>query len=287
MDKLSTIKGIIKAFKNFYVYPLDRLGLLRKSVVTYHLRNGVEIKAHTKSLDKWVIAEIWALNHHQYFPPRMKLRKNSVVIDIGAHIGAFSIFAAKSGERIKVYAFEPVPENFHLLTENIRINKLQNQIKAFEFAVSGAKGHETIFLSDTATNSMFIDKGKGKIDVESLTLNDIFDLNNLDQCGLLKLDCEGAEYEILFNTPKDYLQKIDVITMEFHHFDSIEYNCLDLKRYLQNLGFEVEIVRGNVSTHKGTLRAKNKYMHAWKEHILDNHTSKARWLRYPLGEWKR
>ena len=53
----------------------------------------------------------------------------------------------------------------------------------------------------------------------------------------MKIDCEGAEYEILYNTPKEYLDKINSITMEYHENGDIQ----ELRRFLKKANFNVSV----------------------------------------------
>jgi hypothetical protein len=82
----------------------------------------------------------------------------------------------------------------------------------------------------------------------------VFDGLDLESCDLLKLDCEGAEYGILFNAPPELLQKIQRIVLEFHE-QVTEYTRADLVRFLQVQGFEVDVFENAVHANLGYLRA--------------------------------
>ena len=72
-----------------------------------------------------------------------------------------------------------------------------------------------------------------------ITPLDIFDENGLERCNLLKIDCEGAEYDIFYNTPAEYFDRIDRIRMEYHNRTIPEYNIKDLTRFLKKMRFEM------------------------------------------------
>ena len=75
--------------------------------------------------------------------------------------------------------------------------------------------------------------------VECITLENIFDENRITNCDLLKLDCEGAEYDILMNTKKEIFEKIKLISLEYHNI--INHDGYELKKFLEIVGFLVAV----------------------------------------------
>jgi len=195
-------------------------------------------------MDSVPIIETWYLS--EYLRELKFLEEVSVVVDIGAHIGTFSIFAATRFKEAKVYAFEPEPSNFKLLKENIQINKLEERITPFNLAVGGGTGkqielhyHPTSLASSSTVYSMRTEETASAVKVNSISLKDIFQENKLSHCDLLKMDCEGAEYEILFSTPQRVLNKIKSISLEAHGGGDIP----ELKSHLEARGFHVKLAR--------------------------------------------
>ena len=84
-----------------------------------------------------------------YRDGRALLQAGSTVIDVGGHIGSFSIFSALVGARAIV--LEPVPANFELITANIRLNNFQAQIKAINAAVWSSAGEQSLGVADDST----------------------------------------------------------------------------------------------------------------------------------------
>ena len=81
--------------------------------------------------------------------------------------------------------------------------------------------------------------------------------NHLERIDLLKMDCEGAEYEILYSTPPSHLERIAAIRMEYHNLDSHERNVEGLKRFFTGSGFTVTHVKPFSGTN-GTLWAERE-----------------------------
>jgi len=128
-------------------------------------------------------------------------------------------------------------------------NKQLNDTKkiyCFNKAVCGHNGIIEIFFdkTDSFTTSATIvndniNDDLQSIDVQCLTLAEVFKENNINNCDLLKLDCEGAEYDILFNTPKEILIKIDQMAIEVHSGKNEKENLYSLKEFLLKFNFKL------------------------------------------------
>jgi FkbM family methyltransferase len=157
-----------------------------------------------------------------YDVSNIDFKEGDVVIDIGGNVGIISIFLAKKFPFLKIYAFEPVKENFENFKRNIRLNKIPDGIISVE-NLAVTKDARTVNLNIDMTNSggsnLYVAKEVDSFqsgDVQSVTLEDIFEKFALKSCKLLKIDCEGSEYEILYNTDKDILKKCKHMRGEFH-----------------------------------------------------------------------
>jgi len=141
------------------------------------------------------------------------LNLTGTVIDIGAHKGIVSCYIAKKYPNVKVLAYEPVKENYEAMLENIHRNNIKNVIP-HNLAVT-SDGRDVKIYTDPINNSGGSSLyGEGNYQkVRSTTLADIFAKHKIDRVSLLKVDCEGAEFEIL-DTP--LLEKVDRLRGEFH-----------------------------------------------------------------------
>jgi len=176
------------------------------------------------------------------------------IIDIGAHIGGFSIYAAVNGQA--VFSYEPDTRNIAKLRENIKINNLKN-VFYFEKAVNATGERVTFYFSQNSSeNSLFeTNKGLPHTEVEGITLKEIFEANSIEKCNFLKLDCEGAEYEILLSLPAEYYSKIDKIALEYHDHLYDKKSLKDLVYILSFNSFRISrVARG--AWYTGILHAK-------------------------------
>ena len=184
--------------------------------------------------------------------------KNSVIIDIGSHIGSFSIIASKKYTDSKIFSFEPSPNNYSLLKKNMNLNKTKN-VKIFNKAVtSHTKGIEIFFNPlNSALNTMYGKNGKSAR-IPSTTLKNIFTKNKIRKCNFLKMDCEGAEYDIILNTPVSVLKKIDTMVIEYHNPEYFgikekKYTPKNLINHLKESGFMCKV--DQVKSYQGVITA--------------------------------
>ena len=123
------------------------------------------------------------------------------VVDIGANIGYYTLLAARRvGLHCRVYAFEPEPYNFKILTENIRLNGYNNVI-AIQKAVSNESGTAPLFLSPRGDGWHGLlspkDYSKEAIAVKTVTLDEFFETEGCPAIQVVKMDIEGWEIEAL------------------------------------------------------------------------------------------
>lgn len=150
------------------------------------------------------------------------LQPGMTVIDIGAHIGYYSLLFAKLvGPRGSVFSFEPLPANFALLEKNVRLNNL-HWVTPLNLAVFSRPGQITITVPDDQPNpgsaSVRADHGAQKFDVNAITL-DAFCVSRRLRPDFLKIDVEGAEQEVLLGARATIQGHRPKILIELHHFD--------------------------------------------------------------------
>ncbi|MGC9079972.1 MAG: FkbM family methyltransferase [Nanopusillaceae archaeon] len=160
--------------------------------------------------------------------------KDKVVIDIGANIGDSPIYFALNGAK-KVIALEPYPYSFNFAIRNVKENNLENKIILVN-AGYGKDGELLIdenFKSNGVTELKSFEKGK-KIKIYSL--KSLIEEFHLDNDLILKMDCEGCEYNLL-NENNSILGKFLQIQIEYHY----GYKSLLVK--LKNSGFSVRYTK--------------------------------------------
>lgn len=216
-QKIILLFKSIKILKNWYMYPLVYFSLIKKEIVIFETRNGIKIKLRSNSTDFMAFTHVWLIK--EYHNENFTIKNNDVVIDIGAHIGLFSLYASNYCLDGKILSFEPVKENFSLLKQNINLNNKKN-ISFFNCAVSSKNELVKVFLDDDDSGHTLFSSGTNFEKVQSKSLEKIFIENGIEHCDLLKLDCEGAEYEIFETLPHELFSKIQKIVIEYHFADT-------------------------------------------------------------------
>ena len=142
---------------------------------------------------------------------------------------------------LSVFVYEPEEKNFKTLSENIKQNHLDQRIHAINAGVGGVAGKRKLYLSESPYHTIFQNvEGQASVEISCVTLRDVFESNRIDQIDLLKLDCEGAEFEILQNASDDYLRRIQEIKMEYHNRGDNDIN--KLKEFLEQKGFRTVLL---------------------------------------------
>lgn len=163
------------------------------------------------------------------------------VVDIGAHKGFFTTYVASRLPNAKVFSYEPIKTSFVALRKHVLQNKMRN-VRVFNFGVAEKAGEREINISNSSTdNSFYTEIGSdmiGMTTIKCTTLLDILKSNKIKKLDLLKLDCEGAEFEILMSSSKTTLGKVKEIRMEYHDIDK-DKNISKLKKFLKTKGFVV------------------------------------------------
>lgn len=241
-----------KIIKNWYAYPLCYFNLIKDPTV-FHISNGPDllIRSPNKFTDIHIFTEIWI--DGEYDEHDFEINSNDTIIDIGAHTGFFSLKAATMCTKGKIFSYEALPANFEMLKKNLKLNAISN-IHAKNIAVSKNNGKCKLYLKHDSTNSL-VKKAENFIEIPTVNLEQIFDENNLNDCDLLKLDCEGSEYDILFNTNSKTLKKIKKICMEYHVIPEHNYTDKELISFLELNNFKVK--KKNISKNTGMIFAIN------------------------------
>jgi FkbM family methyltransferase len=173
------------------------------------LRNGLKVYLSEHPHDIVTVFLVFVREDYGQVEP------GSTVVDIGANIGIYSLYAA-CGKARRVMAYEPNSQAFHQLAKNIEANHLERVIEPYQYAVTGLKGDRVRFpLKSSMYNAILPETSGEEYElVETIDLPTI--LGELEQADLVKMDCEGAEYTILLEAGPDVCRKIKEIRMEYH-----------------------------------------------------------------------
>ena len=203
--------------------------------------NNIKIHYRTSSSDMILIYEILLKSKYKreyFFPEELKPK---VIFDIGGNIGITSIYLASVFPDALIYTFEPLKENFELLKKNT--TQFSN-IEIFNFGLGAENGSFKLYLSDDKENYggvSFYSEVEGNLsepftECKVKNINDVIQEHNISSVDLIKIDTEGAEYDILTSMTDEFLKKTSWITGELHGNRDFE-----LLNYLNNLGFSISL----------------------------------------------
>lgn len=224
--------------------------------------NGKHLEILIRSdADASVFFEVFEDREYGLLDDVIKNAKNPI-IDVGAHVGMFSLYAAVLNDKIPIYAYEPDPENFKTLKSHFTDNRIFN-VYPKNLAISSVSGQRVLFLKhDSHNHSLFSDENdekEQKIFTSSLSqiLEKIRELNDTDVCDLLKLDAEGVEFEIFENAEKSQIRSFNNIYMEYHEL------CEDMKgetirKILEKASFKTRLIPSKYDSRFGFIYGKKQ-----------------------------
>jgi len=175
--------------------------------------------------------------------------KNYNVIDAGANIGVFSLYAAKLGAK-RVYAFEPVKETYKILKENIRINNMENIIVPVNMALGDSAGKSTIFFDEAGEGTAsLLQEGlermpkKKRSQKVRVTTIDSF-MGGKCKTGFIKMDVEGYEEKVLLGARKTIRKYKPVLSFSAYHKKDDKKRLPEVVRRIRK-DYSIRLIHGS------------------------------------------
>jgi FkbM family methyltransferase len=246
---IPTLLGGVKSWGAIARLPFHKAS---SQPIRVELRDGCQFLVRSL-MDLWIVKETCLDRIYEESP--LLLGKDSVMVDIGAGLGDFTVHIACTYPGCRVYAYEPFAESFRLLEQNLALNDMTGGVQAFPLAIGARSGPMRLqTATGVAVRHSTAASGEASgspatIRVDGLSLDDAFRRLGFSRCGLLKVDCEGGEYDIFFHASPGTLKKIGRIAMEYHD-GMTEHSHGELVAFLTRHGFSVRTrpnpVHGNI-----------------------------------------
>lgn len=227
--------------------------------------------AYRDDSDLSVIDEFFVDKMYKSVEPIISAAKFPI-LDIGAHIGLFSIYARLLNPTVPIIALEPEPDNYKLLKNNLKLNNIKNVIPIHTAIVTGKESNTKLYLSkNTHNHSTLLDPRfhgddtcvipahagiQSSIAVPAINLAQLIEENKIKKIGLLKMDIEGAEFAILRSLDFSVFSKIQNMAIEYH--ESKHNKRADLENIIKPHGFSVEHFPNKFDKRFGLLICRNK-----------------------------
>lgn len=202
--------------------------------VNFSIENR-DFKALVPDDQYWISIKDILLNREYEYLPEFELKnfEDGTIVDAGAHVGLFSLVASCFAE--KVIAIEAHPINYRLFEINITKNQLQNKIIPLNKALVGKKIHKVrIYEGEHSGGSTILGGNKLAYECLPVTLEEIVEAYG--KIDLLKIDIEGAEFDVFENSPTSIYKEIGAIFGEIH----LNYGDISsIVQILEDAGFDV------------------------------------------------
>lgn len=237
--------------RNWPAYLLHKWGIRKQEPFVLNSLNGVSVEIPNRMMH--TAKEVFFADDYRFDAIRSTVLNYSnypVVIDVGANVGYLSAFTFTRFPNAKVISVEPLPKNLALLKQNQQLNSSFDWT-VFEGVLAGEEGQLNIQFDNsddysTSASMYGLDNGDDSLAVKSLKLNSLMAQHEVSDIHILKLDCEGAEYDILYSLGEDDLKRIGFITMETHQINTEKMNRDAALKWLQVRGWETQLIRSKV-----------------------------------------
>lgn len=215
--------------------------------------DGYRIAYRLHSVDREVLGHSFDADIFFAAIPGYALPADGVVLDVGAHIGTFSVLAAARVPRGRVYAIEASRETFQLLHVNVALNHRHNVV-AEHLALADADAEVALYHDPEGNYGHTITKplSPSMERVRGESLETFMRTRGITSVALAKFNCEGAEFRILLPASRETLRRIQKMIV-LYHCDLVQDSARTLRDHLAAAGFAIEV--RNESAERGWMIA--------------------------------
>jgi FkbM family methyltransferase len=257
---LSSLRYVYKART---ILGLTNIPLIKISVPKYGYRFFCPINVNKDDFINMTIREEEIIQHFQ--PCR-----GDIVVDIGAHIGRYALIASKRvGENGRVVAIEANPDNFQMLNSNVELNQLTN-VKSLNCAVYSQETKIKLYLAGERTgqtiyNTIMVERaneGREKfVEINANTLDYLLQLQSISEVNWIKIDVEGAEYEVLRGATSIISHSKDIsLLIEVHNLSGSNTTLYEpIVEFLKKYNFKIDFEKTYDGGEKHLIARKQQY----------------------------
>jgi FkbM family methyltransferase len=220
----------------------------------------IKVRFRKNTEDEKVLAD--SFDHDIFYKelPYLKVSGLPVIVDVGAHIGTFSLYSTLKFPTAKVFSFEASGETFSLFNENVEQNNLGKKIKGFHRALCSSDKPVTLYhnlIDGNWGHTISKEVSSSYEIVPGIAFSTFAATEKIEVIDLIKFNCEGAEYDIILNSPISLLEKIKCAVILYHNDLVEEGSSVDqLTQKLSAAGLTSIFL--NQSRDRGWIIAVNK-----------------------------
>jgi FkbM family methyltransferase len=255
-ERRRQVRAVRAAFQRYPV--VIALGLLWKHLPLPATEKVLETRRGTRLLVPLVrdagalhaALQVFAFDAYAY---EWTLEDEPLVVDVGGNIGAFPLWLAESYPNVRGLCFEPDPDAYLFLKRNLALNG--TAIQPRQAAVSDRSGTSVLFreLPGSGVSSLHPDieerAYRDSVTIDVVGFDELIEEIN-DEVSLMKLDCEGSEFEIVQRTRPSSWRRVRRVVVECHRLRGHSVN--ELESRFGELGFQV-VKRSVINPAEGTL----------------------------------
>jgi len=226
-----------------FIRPGKKIMVLLKSGLKFYVTNLLDLHIIKETIFDGVY------NFNYKLSPK-------IILDVGAHVGDYSIYMGLEYPKAKIFAFEPNPKTYKILVENIKVNGVKN-VTTINLGLSNRSQKEKLYLQLASGMTSVYKKENhsfSSVSINTLSLADFLRKYSVNSVDIMKVDCEGAEYKIFLGLPKNTLSQIKNITMEYH--DGLAKNShVDLVKLFRKSNYNLTTQASKYEKSIGILKA--------------------------------
>lgn len=193
--------------------------MLRRADELTFVAGGLQVVCPNRAGARFAVFELFTDDSYRLPWFTRGLRHDPVVLDLGGHIGSFSLAVARLFPQARVDTYEPTPFTSGYLRRNVELNDLSDRVRVFEGAISARAGVLVMAICDdgSAHNGVMLvgSPGTSSVEVPTSGLDDVFAAAP-GPVDLVKFDIEGAEYEAILESSPDLWRSVSRVVMEYH-----------------------------------------------------------------------
>ncbi|RJQ37764.1 FkbM family methyltransferase [Candidatus Microgenomates bacterium] len=239
----------------------------KDKIILFETKEGIKVKLPLSDAFTLGLAHLGTIGEDETFLIKKILKKGDTVMDVGAYIdGWYSLMASKLiGSKGKVYTFEPHPDHYNLLEDNVKLNNFTN-IEVIKLGVSDKAG---IFgFTSAGIGSSLVGKSLKKnlkkkiIKIKTTTIDKFIQEKKIKNISLIKIDVEGAEMKVLKGA-KQLLQQKNSPDLILEVVDGFLKNAgsskSELLSYLNKIGYkQYEFIHNGLKPYVYNPKPKKK-----------------------------
>ncbi len=166
--------------------------------------------------DRSDLATVWIIYLRNEYNVRPEDR---MILDCGANIGAFSVFAVSRARSARIVAIEPFPSTFERLVESVKLNHLEDRVTCIQVALAASDRNVNMYAApqvDSQARQVIQPSGSDTVSVPALTLSSLVERIGIGEFDLLKMDIEGSEHAAVLSADALVLSRFKRVSIEYH-----------------------------------------------------------------------